>query len=70
MPVGNIRLSEQAKNQLITLKRRTGVSQWNVLCRWAVCRSLAEPGRPPGSAGTCRQQRRDELEDVRRALGR
>jgi DNA sulfur modification protein DndE len=47
MPVDNIRLSEQAKNQLITLKRRTKITQWNVLCRWAFCRSLAEPGRPP-----------------------
>lgn len=47
MPVDNIRLSEQAKNQLVTLKRRTKITQWNVLCRWAVCCSLAEPNRPP-----------------------
>ena len=38
-----IRLSAEAKQQLSRLKRRTGIDQWNVLCRWALCRSLAEP---------------------------
>ena len=45
--IETIRLSEKGKTQLITLKRRTGVQQWNVLCRWAFCLSLAEPSRPP-----------------------
>jgi DNA sulfur modification protein DndE len=43
----HIRLSQQARDQLITLKRRTGVQHWNVLCRWALCRSLAEVAPPP-----------------------
>lgn len=47
MPLDHIRLSQQARDQLITLKRRTGIQQWNVLCRWALCRSLAEPAKPP-----------------------
>ncbi|WP_366519131.1 DNA sulfur modification protein DndE [Natronocella acetinitrilica] len=47
MSIDNIRLSEKAKTQLITLKRRTGIQHWNVLCRWAFCRSLAEPSIPP-----------------------
>jgi DNA sulfur modification protein DndE len=47
MPLENIRLSRQARDQLVTLKRRTGISQWNTLCRWAFCRSLAEPAPPP-----------------------
>jgi len=47
MAIEHIRLSQQARDQLITLKRRTGISHWNVLCRWALCRSLAEPARPP-----------------------
>lgn len=38
-----IRLSAEAKQQLSRLKRRTGIGQWNVLCRWALCRSLSEP---------------------------
>jgi DNA sulfur modification protein DndE len=47
MAIEHIRLSQTARDQLITLKRRTGVSHWNVLCRWALCRSLAEPAPPP-----------------------
>lgn len=47
MTIEHIRLSQQARDQLITLKRRTGIAHWNVLCRWALCRSLAEPTPPP-----------------------
>ncbi len=45
--IEHIRLSKQAREQLIRLKRHTGVEHWNVLCRWAFCRSLAEPSVPP-----------------------
>jgi DNA sulfur modification protein DndE len=41
-----IRLSAQAKEQLIRLKTRTGIGQWNVLCRWAFCLSLRQPAPP------------------------
>lgn len=41
-----VRVDERAKIQLMTLKRRTGVKNWNVLCRWALCASLAEPSVP------------------------
>jgi len=47
MPVEHVRLVQTARDQLITLKRRTGIGHWNVLCRWAFCRSLAEPATPP-----------------------
>ena len=47
MPIEHIRLSKQAREQLIRLKRHTGIEHWNVLCRWALCRSLAEPSVPP-----------------------
>ena len=47
MSVEHIRLSQQAKDQLIKLKRVTGIEHWNVLCRWALCVSLAEQGVPP-----------------------
>ena len=43
-----IKLSQQAKDQLVKLKRVTGIAQWNVLCRWGFCMSLSEPGVPPG----------------------
>lgn len=47
MPIERIRLSEREREQLITLKRRTKLKNWNVLCRWAFCVSLAEPTPPP-----------------------
>lgn len=46
MAIEHIRLSQQAKEQLVKLKRATGVQNWNVLCRWAFCVSLAEPSIP------------------------
>jgi DNA sulfur modification protein DndE len=46
MSLKQIRLSAQAKEQLIRLKTRTGVGQWNVLCRWAFCLSLRQPTPP------------------------
>jgi DNA sulfur modification protein DndE len=42
-----VRIGSDIREQLITMKRRTGVMNWNVLCRWALCRSLAEPTAPP-----------------------
>jgi DNA sulfur modification protein DndE len=45
-PVEHIKLSKQAKEQLIKLKRLTGIEHWNVLCRWAFCTSLREPSVP------------------------
>jgi len=49
MAIDTIRLSEQARDQLIKLKRVTGIKHWNVLCRWAFCTSLAEPTPPTPS---------------------
>lgn len=45
-PLERIRLSQTARDQLIKLKRITKIDQWNILCRWAFCRSLAEPAPP------------------------
>jgi len=44
--IESFKLSKKAKDQLITLKRRTGLENWNVLCRWAFCVSLAEGSIP------------------------
>ena len=41
-----VRLSEQGKDQLVRLKRITGIKNWNVLCRWALCLSLADSSPP------------------------
>ena len=45
-PLERIKLSQTARDQLIKLKRITKIDQWNILCRWAFCRSLAEPNPP------------------------
>ena len=45
--IDTVRVSEKARTQLITLKRRTGIQNWNVLCRWALCYSLSEKSEPP-----------------------
>jgi DNA sulfur modification protein DndE len=44
--IERVKLSQTAKDQLIKLKRYTKIEQWNILCRWAICRSLAEPTIP------------------------
>lgn len=49
MAIEHIRLSQHAKDQLIKLKRVTGVEHWNGLCRWALCVSLAEQSVPPAA---------------------
>ena len=46
MSLAQIRLSAQAKEQLIRLKMRTGITQWKILCRWAFCLSLRQPAPP------------------------
>ncbi len=45
-PLERLKLSQSAKDQLVKLKRVTKIDQWNILCRWALCRSLAEPSSP------------------------
>lgn len=46
MSLDTIRLSQRAKEQLTRAKRDTGIKNWNVLSRWALCLSLAEPSVP------------------------
>jgi DNA sulfur modification protein DndE len=45
-PIDRIRISQNAREQLLKLKRATRIEHWNVLCRWALCKSLAEPTPP------------------------
>jgi DNA sulfur modification protein DndE len=47
MTIETIRISERAKIHLVTLKRKTGIQNWNVICRWAFCASLNDPSIPP-----------------------
>jgi DNA sulfur modification protein DndE len=46
MIVKQIRVSQQAKDQLARLKAKTGIKNWNILCRWALAYSLAEKTVP------------------------
>lgn len=46
MIIKQIRLSNAAKDKLARLKGRTGIQNWNTLCRWAFCYSLKESSIP------------------------
>ena len=47
MIVETVRISQQGREQLISMKRKTGIENWNTICRWALCLSLAETSIPP-----------------------
>ena len=61
----HIRLSQQARDSLVKLKRYTGIPHWNTL--WPVgvlpVTGGVVPTRPREDPG--RQFRRDDLEDIR-----
>ena len=42
MIVKQIKLSNHSKERLSRLKAKTGIKNWNVLCRWAFCYSIKE----------------------------
>lgn len=42
MTIETIHLTHKAKDQLLKLKRATGIQNWNVLCRWGFCVSIAD----------------------------
>ena len=46
MIVKQIKLSSQSKDRLGRLKGKTGIKNWNILCRWALCYSLREGTMP------------------------
>lgn len=45
--IDRVRISAAAKQQLITLKRRTGIEHYNVICRHALMASLANASHVP-----------------------
>jgi DNA sulfur modification protein DndE len=45
-PAETVRISQQGKDQLLKIRRQTGIEHWNVLCRWAFCASLRESRAP------------------------
>lgn len=40
--IKQIKLSGDEKEKLSRLKGKTGIQNWNILCRWALCYSLSE----------------------------
>ena len=46
MIINQIKLSNISKDRLGRLKGKTGIKNWNVLCRWALCYSLSENTMP------------------------
>lgn len=46
MIIKQIKLSNVSKDRLGRLNGKTGIKNWNVLCRWALCYSLSENTMP------------------------
>lgn len=46
MLIKQVRVSQSAKEKLARLKGKTGIKNWNILCRWALCYSLGEKTIP------------------------
>lgn len=46
MLIKQIKLTNTSKDRLSRLKGKTGIKNWNVLCRWAFCYSLSEKSIP------------------------
>lgn len=45
--IDTVYLSQKEKDQLLKIKRATGIQNWNILCRWALCLSLSDKTQPP-----------------------
>jgi DNA sulfur modification protein DndE len=45
--IDRVRLTAVAKNQISTMKRKTGIEHNNSICRYALCLSLSNDSRPP-----------------------
>ncbi len=44
--IETVRVSEKAKLQLMTIKKRTKIKNWNIVCRWAFLLSLKDKSIP------------------------
>ena len=45
--IERVKISTQGRQQLIQIKRKTGILQYNVICRYALILSLTEKSLPP-----------------------
>lgn len=46
MAIETIRISKRGRDHLVKLKRLTRIPNWNIICRWAFCSSIADPTPP------------------------
>jgi len=44
--IEHVKISTVGKSQLGRLKGKTGIDNWNILCRWAFCISFSESTSP------------------------
>ena len=47
MTIETVYLSQKSKDQLLKVRRATGIQNWNILCRWSFCLSLKDVSAPP-----------------------
>ena len=46
LTIDNLKTSTNLKNSLTRIKTNTGIANWNVICRWALCLSLKQASLP------------------------
>ena len=46
LTIDNLKTSTNLKNFLTRIKTNTGIANWNVICRWALCLSLKQTSLP------------------------
>ena len=46
LTIDQLRNSTNLKNLLTRIKTNTGIANWNVICRWALCLSLKQTSLP------------------------
>ena len=75
LTIDTVRLGADTKIHLSTLKKRTGIENWNTLCRWAFCLSLSDEtpvrertDRAPGAIEMTWKTFAGEDEEVYRVL--
>src|SRR5258708_6936705 len=50
-PVETLHISQLGRDQLIKIKRQTGIEHYNIICRWALCVSFSEKSIPSSVSG-------------------
>ena len=45
--INTVTLNQASKNKMAIIKRYTGIENWNIICRWAFCISMADKTVPP-----------------------